>query len=311
MLVLVLEVLAAVGVLFVVAVAASGRAGSMSPARPDRSPVRLPTDRPLTGEDVSRVRFGVALRGYRMDAVDDVLDRLTAELDARDAKLASFGVAPVPAPPSPTTRSDPTPTAYDEREVADMRSVPPGFPPEPTTDPTGRHDYAAPHYQPGPTFEPGPPRPPPDAPSTPPQTSSAPPVPPTTPPAPSSTPPPAGPLPGGGYEHDEGVYDADEAAYAPADPDDEPEGPYLADSAGPDPPRDRPTDEWRAVYDELRPPDVVAAAGAGPRRIVGEEEPSEDSGDPDAQEPGDPYAEDTNPRWRRGRGEEGSWPSSW
>ena len=61
------------------------------------------------------LRFGVALRGYAMDQVDAVLDRLAAELDARDARIAELeaqlgAAAPVgpsrergrrrPAPPS-------------------------------------------------------------------------------------------------------------------------------------------------------------------------------------------------------------------
>ena len=46
------------------------------------------SDDPLDGEAVRGLRFGVALRGYAMDQVDAVLDRLAAELDARDARVA-------------------------------------------------------------------------------------------------------------------------------------------------------------------------------------------------------------------------------
>ena len=46
------------------------------------------SDDPLDGDDVRGLRFGVALRGYAMDQVDAVLDRLAAELDARDARVA-------------------------------------------------------------------------------------------------------------------------------------------------------------------------------------------------------------------------------
>ena len=53
----------------------------------DRADVELP-DGPLRSADVEQVRFGLALRGYRMAEVDDVLERLARELDDRDARLA-------------------------------------------------------------------------------------------------------------------------------------------------------------------------------------------------------------------------------
>ncbi|WP_426566018.1 DivIVA domain-containing protein [Angustibacter sp. McL0619] len=42
----------------------------------------------LQADDVSQVRFALAFRGYRMDQVDEVLDRLCAELSERDAEIA-------------------------------------------------------------------------------------------------------------------------------------------------------------------------------------------------------------------------------
>ena len=50
----------------------------------------LPGDRSLTGEDLQRLRFGVALRGYSMTQVDDVLDRLSGELADRDRRIADL-----------------------------------------------------------------------------------------------------------------------------------------------------------------------------------------------------------------------------
>jgi DivIVA domain-containing protein len=41
----------------------------------------LPTEREITGSDLKQVRFAVGLRGYRMDQVDALLDRLGAQLD--------------------------------------------------------------------------------------------------------------------------------------------------------------------------------------------------------------------------------------
>lgn len=67
-----------------VAVVAAGRGGSMAEAFDDRPDVRVPADGRLVAADLRRVRFGTALRGYRMSEVDALLDRLAAELD-RDA----------------------------------------------------------------------------------------------------------------------------------------------------------------------------------------------------------------------------------
>ncbi len=51
-------------------------------------PVLLP-ERP-TAPDVDAIRFGLGLRGYRMDQVDEVLDRLAAALGERDAVIAGL-----------------------------------------------------------------------------------------------------------------------------------------------------------------------------------------------------------------------------
>ncbi len=74
-------------VVFAVAAVATGRGGSMGRAYPDRPDLRLPRDRPIDTEDIDRLRFSVGLRGYRMQEVDQVLDRLSAELAARDARI--------------------------------------------------------------------------------------------------------------------------------------------------------------------------------------------------------------------------------
>ena len=41
----------------------------------------------LSSGDLAQVRFSLGLRGYRMDEVDEVLDRAGVELDARDAQI--------------------------------------------------------------------------------------------------------------------------------------------------------------------------------------------------------------------------------
>lgn len=50
----------------------------------DRPDVTLPEDRPLTGDDLRRVRFGLVLRGYRMSEVDVLLTRLAGQLEASE-----------------------------------------------------------------------------------------------------------------------------------------------------------------------------------------------------------------------------------
>lgn len=90
-----------VAVLGVVAVVASGRGGSMTEVFDDRPDSRVPADGPLTADDVRRVRFSTAFRGYRMSEVDALLDRLAAELAAaaaasEDATAAAPSVPQVP-----------------------------------------------------------------------------------------------------------------------------------------------------------------------------------------------------------------------
>ena len=82
---------ALVGIAVVVGVAllAVGRLGELPDAPPDRAPLDVP-DGPLEADDVDSVRFAVGLRGYRMDEVDVVLDRLSTDLAVRDARIADL-----------------------------------------------------------------------------------------------------------------------------------------------------------------------------------------------------------------------------
>lgn len=84
-----------------IAVVAAGAGGAMQPVHPDRPDATVPADRMLTPEDLRAVRFSVGVRGYRMDEVDTLLERLAEELAQRDAQ-----------PPTP---ADPTPSTADER----------------------------------------------------------------------------------------------------------------------------------------------------------------------------------------------------
>lgn len=98
------------GLLFLLASFAFGRGEEMAPAPPDSTPVELPDDRPVSGEDVRAVRLSVAARGYRMREVDWVLEQLAVALDDRDRQLAELRRTPEPAPEPP---------AYDEAGRAD------------------------------------------------------------------------------------------------------------------------------------------------------------------------------------------------
>ena len=90
-LVVIVALLAAVGWL------AIGGGGHMSEPVPDRPDLSLPDEGLLARDDVDRVRFSVGARGYRMDEVDDVLDRLADEIELREQRIAELeGRAPLP-----------------------------------------------------------------------------------------------------------------------------------------------------------------------------------------------------------------------
>jgi DivIVA domain-containing protein len=76
------------GLLFLGASVLLGRGETQPPAELDRSPLELPGDRPVVGDDLRGLRISVAVRGYRMTEVDWLLDQLAAALDERDAALA-------------------------------------------------------------------------------------------------------------------------------------------------------------------------------------------------------------------------------
>jgi DivIVA domain-containing protein len=62
-----------------VAMFAAGRGAPLAPAYDDRPDALVPADRPIGPEDLRRVRFSIAFRGYRMSEVDALLDRLATE----------------------------------------------------------------------------------------------------------------------------------------------------------------------------------------------------------------------------------------
>ena len=62
----------------------------MSPPTPDRPDPAVPDTGLLARDDVDKVRFSVGARGYRMDEVDDILDRLAYEIDVRERRIAEL-----------------------------------------------------------------------------------------------------------------------------------------------------------------------------------------------------------------------------
>ena len=62
-----------------IAVLAAGKGAPLAEVYDDRPDAVVPADGPLRAEDLRRVRFSLALRGYRMSEVDALLDRLATE----------------------------------------------------------------------------------------------------------------------------------------------------------------------------------------------------------------------------------------
>jgi DivIVA domain-containing protein len=74
-------------IVFGIAAVAAGRGDSMAEAYPDRPDFPLPWDRQVRAGDLEALRFSVGFRGYRMDEVDDVIDRMTSEIEQRDKRI--------------------------------------------------------------------------------------------------------------------------------------------------------------------------------------------------------------------------------
>lgn len=119
--ILLFEVLAVLAVVFGVAAYVTGRAEGLSDEPQDLATVGIPRDRAMTPEDVTGLRFALALRGYRMDEVDDALDRLAAEISARDEAIArlraDLEAARTAAPDVPEAMDVPEPPVGTEHQA--------------------------------------------------------------------------------------------------------------------------------------------------------------------------------------------------
>jgi DivIVA domain-containing protein len=114
------------GLLFLAASFAFGRGEEMAPALPDGTPLELPDDRPASGEDLRDLRLSVAVRGYRMEEVDWLLEKLADQADARDREIGRLrsvlhvepidpdGEPELLTHPVPAVRDTPAPAATDE-----------------------------------------------------------------------------------------------------------------------------------------------------------------------------------------------------
>ncbi|MGY1742478.1 MULTISPECIES: DivIVA domain-containing protein [unclassified Blastococcus] len=88
--VFVVSVLLVGGLLFLLASMLLGRGETQPPAELDRSPVELPADRPVRGDDLRALRISVTARGYRMTEVDWLLEQLADTLEERDREIAAL-----------------------------------------------------------------------------------------------------------------------------------------------------------------------------------------------------------------------------
>jgi DivIVA domain-containing protein len=77
-------VLTGIAILGAVALVASGSGDGLDPPLSDRPGPWTPSERPVSGDDLRRARFGMAFRGYRMSEVDQLIDRVAQELVLRD-----------------------------------------------------------------------------------------------------------------------------------------------------------------------------------------------------------------------------------
>ncbi|WP_406296869.1 DivIVA domain-containing protein [Embleya sp. NBC_00888] len=120
-----IQLVVVTGVILVIAAVVLGAGGSLPDAYREQPELRMPGDRPLTSADVDHIRFPVVFRGYRMSEVDVVLDRLTGELAARDARILELEYKITGTTPAGLTVSVPGATTAGASAVGPGRLAPP------------------------------------------------------------------------------------------------------------------------------------------------------------------------------------------
>jgi DivIVA domain-containing protein len=146
----------AVAALGVAAMAAAGGMGQMAKDPVQDTYRQDLRDGPLGPDDIKSLRFGIALRGYAMGQVDDVLDRLAAEIAVRDARIAELtgprasGSTASSDGPEPTSRHDDSVFVEpDPTEPVPVAPVPAAVPAS-GAPPEDLHPARHPEEKPGP-----------------------------------------------------------------------------------------------------------------------------------------------------------------
>ena len=112
-----------------IALLAAGRGEPMKPAYDDRPDARVPLDRTITADDLRRVRFSLAFRGYRMSEVDALLARMAMEQELRAAPATPSDAPPVTPPAGPGKHAAPKPAGDSDDPTAFGAALPPPPPP--------------------------------------------------------------------------------------------------------------------------------------------------------------------------------------
>lgn len=119
-------------VVFFLAVLVFGRGEQMAPLDPRTSPAELP-DHDIDSEDVRKIRFALALRGYRMSDVDWTLERLSEQIDSLRLENARLrGQLDLPDQLDPGVSDERT--VPDQPAVADRPAVADPIPVSETAD---------------------------------------------------------------------------------------------------------------------------------------------------------------------------------
>ncbi|HST64845.1 MAG TPA: DivIVA domain-containing protein [Mycobacteriales bacterium] len=131
------------GLLFLAASYTFGRGEEMAPVLPDGTPVELPDDRLAGGDDLRALRLSVAVRGYRMDEVDWLLDRMAEQVDTRDREIARLrSVLHVEPISAGGNEDEPELLTHPFPPVADVSGA--------SDDSDGTGDYRGEHVRPEP-----------------------------------------------------------------------------------------------------------------------------------------------------------------
>ena len=137
----VIGVLVVGGLLFLGGSLLLGRGETQPPAELDRSPMELPDDRPVVGDDIRALRISPAIRGYRMTEVDWLLDQFAQTLDERDQEIAELRARLVAARESGRRQLEDG-NAGDGAAEAQPPEPAEAAPPAPAPDEPGEQDGA-------------------------------------------------------------------------------------------------------------------------------------------------------------------------